>query len=129
MRDQRSALRARRTQRFIELQQMDGRAVCRRRFEMRRDKKLAQVFSNSIEPGFRCGMVAGERAKKWIAHAQASVSASRFGLTTSRGGQQSASQKSCNGLWLPAVKILNIQRKLKGRRSDQFEKRGPIELG
>src|ERR1700684_4614386 len=79
MRDQRSALRARRTQRFIELQQMDGRAVCRRRFEMRRDKKLAQIFSNSIEPGFRCGIVSGKRAQKWIAHAQASVSASRFG--------------------------------------------------
>src|SRR6202166_2151487 len=102
---------------------MDGSAVGRRRLEMRRNKKLAQVFSNSIEPGFCCGIVAGKRAKKWIVHAQASVSASRFGPTKSGGGHQSVSQKSFNGLWLPAVKILNIQRKLKGRTSDQFERR------
>jgi hypothetical protein len=96
---------------------------------MRRDKKLAQVLANSMEPGFRCGIVAGKRAKKWIAHEQASVSASRFGPTTSGGGHQSASQKSGHGLWLPAVRILNLRRKWKARTSDQFERREPVELG
>jgi hypothetical protein len=127
--NQGSGLRAHRPQRFIELQEVDGRAVCRRGFEMRRNKKLAQVFSNSIEPGFRCGMVAGKRAKKWIAHAEASVSASRFGPTTSGGGHQSASQKSSEGLWLPAVKVLSIQREMQARTSRPFERRELIQHG
>jgi len=128
VRNQGNALGARRPPRFIELQEMDGRAVCRRRFEMRRNKKLAQVFSNSIEPGFRCGIVVGN-AKEWIVHAQASVSASRFGPTRSGGGHQSASQKSSIGLWLPAVKILSIQRELQARTGHQLERRELIQHG
>src|SRR5580658_2542762 len=108
---------------------MNWRAVRRRRFEMRRNEKLPQIFSNAVEPGFRCGIVAGKRPQKWIAHAQASVSASRFGPTTSGGGHQSASQKSSIGLWLPAVKILSIQRELQARTGHQFERWELIQHG
>src|SRR5580658_5095666 len=76
VRNQRSPLRARRTQRFIELQQMNRSAVCRRRLEMGRNQKLAQVVSNAVQPRFAGRVVAGKRTQEWLVHAQASVSAS-----------------------------------------------------
>src|SRR5580704_10136530 len=106
---------------------MNWRAVRRRRFEMRRNEKLPQIFSNAVEPGFRCGIVAGKRPQKWIAHAQASVSASRFGPTTSGGGHQSASQKSQDRVWLPAKKNLRIRKKMNRKTTSRIEQPEPIE--
>jgi hypothetical protein len=63
--------------------------------------------------GLRCGIIAGKSAQKWIAHAQASVSASLFGPITSGGGHQSASQKSRDRVWLPAQKKLEASKKSK----------------
>jgi hypothetical protein len=116
MRNQRSTLCACRPQRLIKLQEMNRRAVCRRGFEMRRDKELTQVLSNPVQPpfprsGFRRGIVAGKRTQKRTAHAQASVSASRFGPTTSGGGHQSANQKYRDRVWLPAEGILGFDEK------------------
>src|SRR5580658_645048 len=107
------SLRPRWPQRFIELQKVNRGPICRRWFEMRGNQKLPQIFSNTVEPGFGCGIVAGKLAQKWIAHAQASVSASSFGPTTSGGGHQSASQKSRNEVWLPARKTLEQLLKMK----------------
>jgi hypothetical protein len=113
--DKRSALSTRRPQRFVELKQMNRRAVCRRRLEMRRDKKLAQILANPVQPGisrreFLSGIAAGKRTQKWLAHAQASVSAPRFGPTTSGGGHQSASQKSLNRVWLPTKEKMRFEK-------------------
>jgi ABC-type phosphonate transport system ATPase subunit len=87
---------------------MNRRAIGGRRLEMSRYKKLRQVFSNAIQPGIR-RLVAGitasisarKRTQEWIAHVQASVSASRFGPKAFGGGYQSAIQKSANEVWLP----------------------------
>jgi hypothetical protein len=51
MRKERSALRARRTQRSVELQKMNWRAVGGRRIEMRGKKKLREVFAHAVKPG------------------------------------------------------------------------------
>lgn len=113
--DQRSALRSRRPQRFVELQKMDRRAVCRRSLEMSGDKKVRQVFSNTVQPEVcRCfvsGIAASRKvAQKWLAHTQAPLL--RLPIRPEKklgGGHQSASQKSLNEVWLPAqIKVVKI---------------------
>jgi hypothetical protein len=106
VRDERSALRSCWAPAFLKPQEMDGRAICRRGLQVRGDKQLPQIFSHSAHPGFfrrgiRGRIVAEKGAQEWIAHAQASVSASPFGPTTLAGGHQSATQKSRNKVWLP----------------------------
>jgi hypothetical protein len=51
MRQERSALRAPSARGLLPSQQMNRRAVCRRRKQWTGKKKLAQVFSNAQKPG------------------------------------------------------------------------------